>query len=65
MRIPTIEERTKYTYKLCKCGREYNVSVYHTGPYECPVCEAKKGRRRKKSDRKRRNDLQQISVSKG
>ena len=68
MRIPTIEERTKYTYKLCKyCNKEYNVSKYHVGEFVCPICEAKKikGRRRKKSDRKRREIMQQLPVSKG
>jgi len=47
MRAPTLEERLRYTYKLCKCGKEYNVSKYHVGPYKCYGCEAKERRKKK------------------
>ena len=47
MRKPTPEEREKYKYKLCKCNREYNVSKYHVGEYQCPKCEADERRKKK------------------
>ncbi len=48
MRPPTLEEREKFRYKLCKkCGDEYNISIYQKGAFKCYKCEAKERREKK------------------
>ena len=46
IKVPTAAERLKHRYKVCKCGREYNISIYQVGPYICPKCSVQKKKKK-------------------